>query len=256
MPIQYGDKAIGAIALLSKDPQKHFTHRDVALIESVARQAGIAIQNAKLYQELELSYLQTVSALANAIDVRDSYTQDHSQRLAIWAETTAAEMGCVQEECEAIRWAAMLHDIGKIGIPDDILNKPGPLTKTEFNIIKQHPDMGAVIIEPIDKLTEVAPLIRAHQEKFDGSGYPQGLKEEEIPLGARIIAVVDAYIAMTDDRVYRAALSHEEAVEELTRYAGSQFDPDVVNTFLKVIAQERKTQTRQRPLLATCAVTR
>ncbi|NOH13500.1 MAG: GAF domain-containing protein [Chloroflexi bacterium] len=247
VPIPQGEVIIGSLALITTKASKRFTLRDLALIESVARQAGIVIQNANLYQELELSYLQTVSALANAIDVRDSYTQDHSQRLAIWAESTAEELECSQEECEAVRWGAMLHDIGKIGIPDEILNKPGPLTGVECDIVKKHPDMGAAIIEPISKLTHVAPLIRAHQERFDGTGYPQGLEGETIPIGARIIAVVDAYIAITDDRVYRAARSHEEAVEELTRNAGSQFDPEVVNAFLKVIARERQSKREKTP---------
>jgi putative nucleotidyltransferase with HDIG domain len=189
---------------------------------------------------LELAYLETVLSLAKAVDARDSYTSDHSQRLAVWAESVAVELGCDESEIQDILWAALLHDIGKIGVPDDILRKPGPLTEAEWSIMKQHPIIGAEIIDPVRSLSEVAPLIRAHQEKYDGSGYPDGLVGEAIPLGARILAVVDAYSAITDDRVYRQARSHAEAVEELRRCAGTQFDPQVVEVFLALLAREQE----------------
>ncbi len=132
-------------------------------------------------------------------------------------------------------WGALLHDIGKIGVPDEILRKAGPLTDEEWELMKRHPELGAEIVAPVKKLVDVAPIIRSHQEKFDGSGYPDGLRGEEIPLGARILAVVDAYGAMTDERVYRKARSHEEALAELRRCAKTHFDPEVVDAFLAVL---------------------
>jgi putative nucleotidyltransferase with HDIG domain len=204
-------------------------------MEAFARQAAVALENARLYEELEDAYVQTVLALANAVDARDAYTADHSQRLAAWAEATARELGCSEEEVRAIRWAALLHDIGKIGVPDHILQKPGPLDEAEWEVIKRHPEIGAEIVAPVKKLAHVAPIIRAHQERWDGAGYPDGLRGEEIPLGARILAVVDAYGAIIDERPYKKARSHQEAVAELRRCAGTQFDPQVVGAILRVL---------------------
>jgi HD-GYP domain-containing protein (c-di-GMP phosphodiesterase class II) len=151
------------------------------------------------------------------------------------AEETGRELGLPEDEIKALHWAANLHDIGKIGIPDEILNKAGPLSQVEWAVMQRHPIIGARIIAPVKKLSNVAPIIRAHHERFDGAGYPYGLKGADIPLGARIVSVADAYTAMTDERVYRKAMSHAEAVAELQRYAGTQFDPDVVEAFLRVL---------------------
>lgn len=214
-----------------------FLPEDERLLTTLAEIAGNALQRARAHEELEAAYLETVLALANAMDARDTYTGDHSQRLAAWAEATARELGCNQAEIEAIRWGALLHDIGKIGVPDAILRKPGPLDEAEWVIMQRHPEIGAEIVAPVRKLEDVAPIICAHQEKWDGTGYPAGLQGEAIPVGARILAVVDAYGAMTDERVYRAARSHEEAVAELRHCAGTQFDPRVVEAFLRVLEQ-------------------
>jgi len=144
----------------------------------------------------------------------------------------ARRLQCSEKEIEAICWAALLHDIGKIGIPDEILHKPSTLTDEEWCRMKQHPEIGANIVGNIKKLKTAIPLIRHHHEHFDGTGYPSGLSGEQIPLGARILSVVDAYGAMIDRRVYRPARDPEEAVSELRRKAGKQFDPQVVNAFL------------------------
>ena len=211
-----------------------FNSADAQLVSSFAIHAGIALENARLLEEAEDAYVQTVSALASAIDVRDSYTSGHSQRLADLAVKIGVQMGCDEQQLEDIRWGALLHDIGKIGVPDEILRKPTSLESNEMEIMRQHPEIGARIVEGVKNLAEVAPIIRAHQERFDGGGYPNGLRAEAIPLIARIISVADAYVAMTDERVYRKARSHAAALEEIQRCSGTQFDPVVVTAFLQL----------------------
>jgi len=237
VPLRVGDEAIGLLALgearsVTREP---FGADKLRLATAIADQAASALRRARLHEQLEESYIETILALANAMDARDSYTGDHSQRLAAWAEATARELGCTEADIETIRWGALLHDIGKIGVPDRILLKPGPLTDEEREMINRHPEIGAEIVAPVRKLADIAPIIRAHQEKWDGTGYPDGLKGEAIPLRARILAVVDAYGAITDERPYKSARSHEEAVTELKACAGTQFDPQVVEAFLRVL---------------------
>ena len=224
-----------------------FDAEEVRLLTTLAEIAGNALQRARTYQELEEAYVQTVLALARAMDARDAYTGDHSQRLAAWAEATARELGCSEGEIQAIRWGALLHDIGKIGVPDEILRKPGPLDEQEWDVIKRHPDIGAEIVAPVKRLAGVVPIIRHHQEWWDGTGYPAGLRGRDIPLGARILAVVDAYGAIIDERPYKRARSHAEAVAELRRCAGTQFDPQVVEAFLQVLEREPRTTSQGAP---------
>ncbi len=214
---------------------KQFSQADAQLVSTFANHAGIALENARLFDEAQEAYVQTVGALASAIDVRDTYTSGHSQRLADLAVKTGELMGCTEGELINIRWGALLHDIGKIGVPDDILRKPGVLEADEEKIMHQHPEIGARIVERVKSLSSVAPIIRAHQERYDGLGYPDGLRDTAIPKVARIISVADAYVAMTDERVYRKARSHEEALQELKHCSGSQFDPEVVQAFIKAL---------------------
>lgn len=214
---------------------KQFSQADADLVSYFAIHAGIALENVRLFEEAQDAYLQTVSALASAIDVRDTYTSGHSQRLVDLAVETGRLLGCTPDELVDIKWGALLHDIGKIGVPDEILRKPSSLEQGELEIMRQHPEIGARIVEPVRNLATVAPIIRAHQERYDGSGYPDGLKGEQIPKIARIISVADAYVAMTDERVYRQARSKEEAVAELKRCSGTQFDPHVVDAFLQAL---------------------
>ncbi|MEE8356867.1 MAG: HD domain-containing phosphohydrolase [Anaerolineales bacterium] len=236
-PLKGVDEIIGLLVLgeVGRNHREPFQAPDLRLVNVIADQATSAIQRAILHEQLEENFLQTVISLANAMDARDTYTSDHSQRLADMAGNVCRAMNISEEELEVVHWAAILHDIGKIRIPDEILRKKGSLTKKEWGIMKEHPETGAQIVAPVKYLSSVAPLIRAHHEKFDGSGYPYGLTGEAIPLGSRIIAVVDAYVAIRDERVYSKSHTHEEAVIELRKHAGTQFDPEVVEMFCRII---------------------
>ena len=186
-------------------------------------------------QGFQSTYLGIISALAAAIEARDPYTVGHSARVTQYAVAIAESMELSSEEVEEVRLAGLLHDLGKIGVPDSILNKPGRLNDEEFTVIKMHPALSMRIIEPLPHLGNIIPIIYHHHERYDGQGYVEGKSGERIPLGARIIAVADSYEAMTSDRPYRVALSRKEAMSELRSNAGSQFDPDVVSHFLELL---------------------
>jgi putative nucleotidyltransferase with HDIG domain len=181
------------------------------------------------YVETRELFEQTIGALANAVDARDKYTRGHSNRVSFIAEAMCRVMKLPEQEIEKIKWAGLLHDVGKIGIRDSILLKEGPLDREERVLMNQHPTIGAEIVAPAKQLAEEAPLIRSHHEWINGSGYPDGIEALDIPLGARILTVADAYEAMTSSRPYRkVALTHEQAVGELEKFAGMQFDEEIV----------------------------
>lgn len=190
----------------------------------------------RLYDDLRSTYMRTIKVLAGAIDARDHYTHSHSENVIKYAVAIASEMGLSVRDIESIREACALHDLGKIGVEDNILAKPTHLTETEWKQIKRHPEIGAQILEPLTFLGGVIDLVRQHHEHYDGSGYPQGLKAEDILLGARIIHVADAYEAMRAARSYRKVpLTKEEAVQEIKKNSGIQFDPKVVEAFLRIV---------------------
>ena len=235
--VAVGERAAnrGAV-VVQRGPRKGvLSRRDEQILLGVADQALLAITNRALYEEIEHSFLATVEALGNALDAKDHYTNDHAQALVGLCGEVAGRMGISGDELRDIRFAAALHDVGKIGIPAEILNKPGPLTDAEFAIMKRHPQLGAQILEPVAALAGAAALVVACHEHWDGSGYPIGLAGEQIPLGARVILACDAFDAMTSDRVYRKAMAREDAFAELRRCAGSHFDPAVVEVLLTAL---------------------
>ncbi len=189
--------------------------------------------------------LNVALALTQAVEAKDSYTEGHLHRVSEYAVTVGSRLGLRGHDLEMLHFASLLHDIGKIGIPEHVLGKEGPLDEFEAEVMKRHPAIGARILERLDLLKDAAPIVLHHQERYDGDlnatypGYPGGLRGERIPLGARIVAVVDAFDAMTTDRPYRAALSVEQAIEELRNQRGRQFDPRVVDTFLQVLAEQQ-----------------
>ncbi|MBN2830919.1 MAG: HD domain-containing protein, partial [Candidatus Omnitrophica bacterium] len=190
----------------------------------------------RLYEDLRSTYMHTIKVLAQAIDARDHYTHSHSENVAKYAIFIASEMGLPAKEIEIIRQACELHDLGKIGVEDSILMKPGALNDEEWAQIRKHPVIGAQILEPLTFLNDVIDLVRQHHEHYDGSGYPEGRKGEDIQLGARILNLADAYEAMRSARSYRKVpLTKEAAVEEIRNNSGTQFDPKVVEAFLRIV---------------------
>ncbi len=190
----------------------------------------------KLYEDLRSTYMRTIKALAQAIDARDHYTHSHSENVTRYASAIAEELGLPAKEIENIREACELHDLGNIGIEDNILIKPTPLTPEEWEKIKKHPATGAQILEPLTFLHDVIDLVRQHHEHYDGSGYPEGRREQDILLGARIIHLADSYESMRSVRSYRKTpLTKEEAVEEIKKRSGKEFDPKLVEVFLRVV---------------------
>ncbi|MFZ2095845.1 MAG: HD domain-containing phosphohydrolase [Anaerolineales bacterium] len=183
-------------------------------------------------------WLQLLINMAKFVDHRVSKNGEHSTQVAKWASTTARRLKLSDEEVKNVYWASILHDIGKIGISDRILRKKAMLTNDDWVLIKMHPTIGSNIVSSIDGYPFLAPTISAHQEKFDGTGYPRGLSGRNIPLGARILGIADAYQAMTEDRYYRKARTHDEAVAELQKVRGTQFDPEVVDVFVNVVNSE------------------
>ena len=180
-------------------------------------------------------WLQLLISISKFVDRRVSRNGEHSTKVAKWASTTARELKMSDDEIENVYWASILHDIGKIGISDRVLRKKSILSDEDWVLIKMHPTIGSNIVSSIDAYPSLAPTISAHQEKYDGTGYPKGLSGNNIPLGARILGIADAYQAMVEERYYRPAHTHEEAVAELQRVKGTQFDPEVVDVFLNVV---------------------
>ncbi|MFZ5650339.1 MAG: diguanylate cyclase domain-containing protein, partial [Bacillota bacterium] len=236
-PVRAGGKILGTLKVYSPVPRR-WSEEEVGYLVTVAGQMGLALENARLYVFLRQYYLSALQALAVALEAKDTYTRGHSVRVARLAKACARVLGLSDEEQEQLYLAALLHDIGKIGVPESILLKPGRLDPAEWEELKSHPVVGARILEPARFPAAAVAAVRHHHEDYGGGGYPGGLTGEEIPLLARVIRVADAYDAMTSDRPYRRGLPAGEAIEELHREAGRQFDPRVVEAFLRILAPE------------------
>lgn len=202
----------------------------------------ILTQNTELSKDLNELFYKTIKAISTALDAKDQYTHGHSYRVTLYSMILAKKLNSTPEFMEEIETAGLLHDIGKIGIPQSILCKPGKLTDEEFAIMKKHPEQGEKMIMGIRQLDVISDWLKAHHERWDGRGYPSGLKGEEIPLSARIIALADTYDAMTSTRSYRKALTHEDAINEIQRCSGSQFDPKLAQLFIDNQDEMRKAQ--------------
>lgn len=233
VPVKVKEKVIGVLEAINKKGGKKFNGGDLFLFISLADQVAIALDNARLYQELEEMFFQTAEALADAIEKRDPYTGGHTQRVTAYSLTIGQRLQLKPSEQRCLKIAAVLHDVGKIGIEDTILRKPETLNPDEYDTIKGHAEMGAEILEHIRQLRDVVPGVKHHHEQMDGSGYPDGLKGEHLPIIAKIVAVADTYDAMTTDRPYRKALTKETAIGELKRCSGIQFDGAVVEAFVE-----------------------
>ncbi|OGS28057.1 MAG: hypothetical protein A2297_03180 [Elusimicrobia bacterium RIFOXYB2_FULL_48_7] len=215
-----------------------FDDKNLHLLAILTDQVAVALENIELYNNLQKTYLEMVESLAKAIDAKDSYTHDHADRARGYAAAICRELGLPESITKHVEYAALIHDIGKIGIDNSVLEKSGKLSPEERKKIEQHPIIGAKIIEPFSVLAPIAPIIRHHHEYYNGMGYPAGLKGEEIPLGSRIVTIIDSFDAMTSDRPYRKAMSRIQAVQELKRSANSQFDPGVVEAFLRTLEHD------------------
>lgn len=243
LPIKLRGRVFGVLLVANKKDGQPFQSSDIFLANFLLDKVALAVENIALYESMVSNLHSTLSALVGAMEAKDSYTRQHSWRVTNLSVATAKLMGLETEALESLRFAAYLHDIGKIGIKDNILSKNGRLSAAEYEEIKRHPVIGEAIIRDLNLSADETGVIRFHHERWDGKGYPDGLAGEDIPLLARVVAVADAYDAMTSDRHYRQARDRENALNELLRCSGSQFDPQVVQKFLEMLtrpAQEEK----------------
>jgi putative nucleotidyltransferase with HDIG domain len=231
-PLSHKERTIGVVVIIFEEDHDFIRQQTLKLLYILAGFFSLAIQNAYLFNDLKRSYFDTIRAIVNSVEARDPYTKGHSHRVGRIARAVAKELDWSDDEIELIDWGGMLHDVGKIGIHDAILNKPGKLDKNEYEAIKLHPLIGAQIVKGISFLEPVVPYILEHHERFDGKGYPQGLVGENISIKGRVLAVADVFDAVTTDRPYQKALDPEVAFREIiAKNALSQFDPKIVDAF-------------------------
>lgn len=204
------------------------------IIESGIKKYALSVSKVHILQDLSELFYKTIKSIAHALDAKDQYTHGHSMRVTLYSLALAKSLNLEDELLEEIEITGLLHDIGKIAIPEKILLKPGKLTPEEYDVIKTHPDLGKRLVEGIDKLKVVSTWLKYHHERYDGKGYPDGIAGEQIPISSRIIAIADTYDAMTSTRAYRQALSHQEAIDEIHNCAGTQFDPELANLFIQI----------------------
>jgi HD-GYP domain-containing protein (c-di-GMP phosphodiesterase class II) len=239
--IELADRVLGSVK--EKGGNRVYSSKDAEVAKQLAGEAGqdnagineIKDKIEKLGKRSEQVIIEAITAYAKSVELKDCYTEDHVEKTVAYSVKIAVALGLSAEEVEKVRQGAMIHDLGKIGINEKILNKPSKLNAAEFEKMKAHTQVGTDIIRPIHSLRAIIPLIFYHHERWDGKGYPLGLKGSQIPLGARIIAIADVYKALTCDRPYREAYTQEEAVRLIKEGAGTQFDPKIVEVFLEII---------------------
>jgi len=242
VPLISKGKIIGVSEVLNKKGNRYFNENDLELFEALGHQIAVAVENASLYAELDELFLSSIRAIVEAVDAKDPYTKGHSARVVEYSLLIGESYDNLsKDELKQLEVSAILHDVGKIGVPDKILGKPGKLTPVEYAYMQRHSEFGSAIIEPIAKLRELIPNILHHHEQFDGRGYPHGLQGNKIPLFARIICIADSFDAMTTDRPYRKKRNTKKALDELEKQSGTQFDPKLVKIFIKAFNQRKKT---------------
>jgi len=237
VPLEIKGKIIGAAEVINRKDGRPFDEESLSLFRSLAIQSAVAIERSRLYADLNDLFFSTIKTLASAIDAKDHYTQGHSERVSEYSIEIGKTLNLDENELTKLELSAMLHDIGKIGIPEKILTKKTFLDDKERKEIQKHPGIGARMLVPIKQFGEIISCIRHHHERYGGGGYPDGIKGEAIPFFSRIIAVADTFDAMTSNRPYRKAFSSKQAVGEIKKFSGIQFDPKCVKSFLKASAK-------------------
>lgn len=240
LPIRTQNKILGVLNIHAGSKEEAQDEKNQKLLAVLAAEIAISLEHYQLYSTMKNYSIEIIETLSRIIDAKDSYTADHAERAREKACKMAQALGLSQNEIMKVEYGALLHDIGKIGISENILRKPSGLTDAEYAEIKKHPEIGYKMIEPVAFLSDVADIVLAHQEWYDGTGYPNKLKGDEIPLGSRIVSIIDAWDAMVSDRPYRKALSKERAVKEIASGMGTQFDPAVAEIFLALEEAEWK----------------
>jgi len=261
VPLVTGEKVIGVLEVLNKDDGSGFNDRDLEVLTALASTdvlkilvltMATAINNVELYQAMLNGYKSTAKALVETVDAKDPYTYGHSQRVMEYDLLGAIPLSLLPEELQSIEFGALLHDVGKIGVNDSILRKPGGLTRKEWSVMHDHPLIGANIVGKVPSLQMARDVVLHHHERYDGNGYPEGLKGEDISMGARLVAVADAFDTMTTDRSYRATLSADDALKELATHVGTQFCPAAVEAFVSGFKKHQEMLAQSRSGVLHC----
>ncbi len=240
VPLMFKDQLLGILSVEDKYSKENFNEDDLLILSNIGTQTAVALENLRLNDDVEKTYMETLSALAMAVEAKDPYSRGHSKRVSEYAEKIAKKLNLSEDQIAVIRDAADMHDIGKIGISDEILHKPGPLTAEEREIMNKHPVIGEGILKPVRSLRRLCDAVRHHHEWMDGSGYPDGLKGDEISIEARVLCVADVYDALTSDRPYRKAMSIDDALAEIGKWVGKRYDPKIYQALCDVLEEEKR----------------
>jgi len=238
-PLMIQEAMLGLILISKRQAEEGFTRSDIQVLSIIANQASVALHNSRLMKDLERGYLNTLLSLNLVLEAKHPYTRGHTQRVTQYSLMIAKDMKLSEEDLRIIRDGATLHDIGKVGVSETILNKKDRLTDEEMQLVRKHPIIGDEIISPIRFLAHTRPIIRHHHERIDGKGWPDGINGRNLPFTVRLVSVTDAFDAMTSMRAYRQPLTYERICEEMIENSGTQFDSDAVEVLLKLIQEGR-----------------